>query len=169
MRSKKELNDIAKGNYAILEGFRQGFCQNWKNALNSRYYEQLRDEVFGFKRITPRQFIEHLEQRWVKLDTMVIKRLRAKFFRGWDELEHVTSFRIRLDREQKRYKEYVPPVTISDAKKKQHYLEEVLREPEKWGEKCVTAWDKETTAQKAWPAPISVPKRGRRRCSPMRR
>ena len=25
-RSKKELNDIAKGNFAILEGFRQGFC-----------------------------------------------------------------------------------------------------------------------------------------------
>ena len=41
----------------------------------------------------------------------------------------------------------------SDAEKQQHYLEEVLREPEKWGKKCVMAWDKKTAAQKAWPAP----------------
>jgi len=40
-RSKKELNDIAKVNYAIVEGFRQGFSHNWQKALDSRYYEQL--------------------------------------------------------------------------------------------------------------------------------
>ena len=93
------MNDIAKVNYAILEGFRQGFCDNWRKALDSRYYEQLREEIFEYKCITPRQFIEHLEKKWVKLDTMVVKRLRAKFFRGWDEAEHVMSFRIRLNRE----------------------------------------------------------------------
>ena len=79
-RSRKELNDIAKVNYAIVEGFRQGFSQNWQKALDSRYYEQLREEIFGYSRILPRQFIEHLEKKWVKLDIMVIKQLRAKFF-----------------------------------------------------------------------------------------
>ena len=74
-RSRKELNDIAKVNYAIVEGFRQEFSHNWQKALDSRYYEQLREEISGYKRILPRQFIEHLEKKWVKLDIMVIKRL----------------------------------------------------------------------------------------------
>ena len=62
---------------------------------------------------------------------MVIKRLRAKFFQPWDKDEHVMSFRIRLDREQKKYGEYEPKVTITDAEKQQHYLEQVLRELER--------------------------------------
>ena len=62
------------------------------------------------------------------------------------------SFRIRLDREQKKYGEYEPKVTITDDEKQQHYLEQVLREPERWGEKCVTAWDKKDPVQKTWTA-----------------
>ena len=79
-RSKKELNDIAKGNYTIVEGFCQGFCRTFKKASNSSYYEQLREEVFGYKQITPRMFIEYLKKKWPKLDTMMIKRLQNKFF-----------------------------------------------------------------------------------------
>ena len=60
------------------------------------------------------------------------------------------SFRNRLDREQKKYGEYEPKVTITDAEKQQHYLEQVLREPERWGEKCVTAWEKKQKAGASW-------------------
>ena len=99
-RSKKELNYIAKENYAILEEFCQGFYQIFKYAFDSRYHKQLREEVFGYKRITPRQFIKHLKKKWVKLDTMVIKHLQNKFFRRYDiNAEHVASFRIQLNRE----------------------------------------------------------------------
>ena len=86
-------------------------------------------------------FIDHLENKWVKLDTMVVKRLRGKYFRGWDTAEdkHVVSFRVRLDRNQKTYIKFTPAVTITDEEKNQNYLKEVLKEPERWGKKAVIA------------------------------
>ena len=43
-----------------------------------KYYEQLYEETLKFKWILPRQYIEHLKNRWVKIDTLVIKPLRRQ-------------------------------------------------------------------------------------------
>ena len=50
-------------NFAVMEGFCSGFNHNFRNAFDENYYEQLYEEYFKFKRILPRQFIEHLEKR----------------------------------------------------------------------------------------------------------
>lgn len=123
--------------------------------MDSRYYELLREDIFKYKRIALRQFIEHLKNKRVKLDTMVIKRLRNKYFHRWDTADgkHVVSFRVHFNHEQKKYGKYTPPVLITNDEKQQHYLKEVLKEPERWGKKCVIALEKKNDTAKVWLGP----------------
>ena len=41
IRVAQVMNDTAKVDYAVLEGFRQGFGENFRNAFDKKYYEQL--------------------------------------------------------------------------------------------------------------------------------
>ena len=76
----KALHEVKLVNYAIVEGFRQGFGENFRETFDAKYWEQLKEDVFKYKRITPRQYIEHLETKWVKQDPIVKDRLLTKFF-----------------------------------------------------------------------------------------
>ena len=82
------------------------------------------------------------------MDVFVIKRLRAKYLRGWEEEEHIMSFRVRLLREQKSYLDYATPIVITDEELGQHYLEEVLKRTDIFGEKCITEWSEKPPADK---------------------
>ena len=111
------MNDTAKVDFAVVEGFRSGLGVNFRRAFDLTYYEQLWEETFKYKRVLPVTYIVHLETRHVILDTEVIKRLKVDFYRGWDDEEHITSFYLRLTREQRKLSQYTPPVIISDADK----------------------------------------------------
>ena len=125
IRVATAVNDTAKVDFAVLEGYRSGFSENFRWAFDAKYYEQLWEETFKYKRIPPITFITHLETRHVTLDTMVIGQLKSKYFRGWDGEEHINSFGIRLNREQRKLGSYNPSITISDEDKNQHYLEQM--------------------------------------------
>ena len=71
-----------------------------RNALCSKYYEQLREDTFKYKHIKPRQYITKLETKWVLLDERQRKVLIDNFERGWEENEHISAFATRLDDEQ---------------------------------------------------------------------
>ena len=58
---------------------------------------------------------------------------------------------MRLLREQKIYKEYATPMEIEDEELCQHYLEEVLRRTDIFGEKCIAEWNEKVLADKVWP------------------
>ena len=120
-------NNQERLNWAAVEGFRSGFNANFRCTFDAKYYKQLKEEVFKYKRIRPRQFIEHIQDKWVKIDTLVISRLRSKFFRGWEEDKYLISFRVRLLREQKTYKEYATPVELEDVDIFQHCMKEMLK------------------------------------------
>ena len=81
IRVAQAMNDTAKVDYAVLEGFRKGFGENFRKALDKKYYEQLWEKTFKYKRVLPITYITHLETRHVVMDTLVIKRLRAKALR----------------------------------------------------------------------------------------
>ena len=72
--------------------------------------------------MTPYTYITHLESKHVKMDTLVIKRLRAEALRTWDGEEHISTFATRLTREQERLATLSPPITISDEEKLQTYM-----------------------------------------------
>ena len=46
-------NDQMKLDYAVLEGFWSGFGIIFRNAFDKKYYKQLYEENFKYKRITP--------------------------------------------------------------------------------------------------------------------
>ena len=117
------VNDTAKIDFDVVEGFRSGFGVIFRQAFDLTYYEQLWEETFIYKRVLPVTYITHLETRHVILDTVVVKRLKAGYYRGWDVEEHITSFGVRLNQEQRKLSQYTPPIIISDADKCQHYLE----------------------------------------------
>ena len=130
-------NTQDKIDFAVLEGFRSGFGEIYRKAFDPNYYEQLWEEVFHYRRVTPRMYIEHLETRWCKMDTLVIGRLRARFLRGWDPEEHIVTFRVRMERERKKLKQYDPPIVFTDDEICQHYMEQMLKNLDTFGQKNI--------------------------------
>lgn len=62
-------------------------------------YEQLEDKVFKCWRITPRNYIEHLQLEWVKLYKPAVEKETNNYKRGWLEDKHITLFGRRRDLE----------------------------------------------------------------------
>ena len=46
-------NTQDKIDFAVLEGFRSGFGEIYRKAFDPKYYEQLWEEVFHYRRVTP--------------------------------------------------------------------------------------------------------------------
>ena len=150
IRVAAAVNDTAKIDFAVVEGFRSGFGVIFRQAFDLTYYEQLWEETFIYKRVLPTTYITHLETRHVILDTVVVKRLKANYYRGWDVAEHINSFGVRLNREQRKLSQYAPPIVISNADKVQHYLEQMWTRTDIFDEKFMTAWTARTIAQKTF-------------------
>ena len=94
IRVATAVNDTAKVDFAVVEGFRTGFSKNFRRAFDAKYYGQLWEETLKCKRILPGTFITYLVPRHVTLDTVVIGQLKAKYFRGWEGEERINSFGI---------------------------------------------------------------------------
>ena len=65
-----------------------------------KYYEQLWEKTFKYKRVLPITYITHFETNHVVMGTLVIKRLKAQALKDWDDDEHISSFATFLTREQ---------------------------------------------------------------------
>ena len=89
------------------------------------------------------------------MDTLVIKRLKNHFYRGWDDEEHIISFKVRLEKERKKLSELTPPITIADKELAQHYVEQMLKRANYFGQKCCTEFEELPAIQKQWPAPAT--------------
>ena len=66
-------------------------------ALPTAYYEQLKDTLFGYKEVSPRDYFDHLDYHWCKMDTKTIKSMTKFFYEPWNQVDHVTKFAQRLD------------------------------------------------------------------------
>ena len=96
---------VAKRNYAVVLGFRAGVSKNIRHALEPRYYEQMYEDIFKYKRVLPRHYPEHLERKWVILDEMQIEKMITNYTRCWSLGKHFTTFAKRLLREQSKLEE----------------------------------------------------------------
>ena len=47
---------------------------NIRDALPPVYYEQLKDSLFGYSEILPRDYFDHLNTHWCTMDTKTIKK-----------------------------------------------------------------------------------------------
>ena len=107
------------------KGALRGLCTNIRDALDEKYYIQLKKAVIGYKRVTIKQYINHLDVKWCKLDTKVIKQMKDHYYRGWQQEheESIHEFIKRLDEDQEAL--LVDGIKISDDDKMQHYMEQM--------------------------------------------
>ena len=47
-------------------------CHNIRQALDEEYDEQLEDDLMGYKRVTIRNYLKHLDSVWYKMDTKMV-------------------------------------------------------------------------------------------------
>jgi len=143
----QERTIVSKRDWAVVKGFRKGVCDNMRECLQARYYEQLYEPVFKYKRLTPRDYISHLESKWVILDELQIEEMTKNYKRGWETDEHFTTFAYRLDREQAALLK--DSIIISDADKKQHMMVEVWAR-DLFDRAVMIKWNDRTPAQKSY-------------------
>ena len=60
VRVYQNKNDVKKEDWATTVGIRRGIGKHWRNCLQPRYWEQLEQTTFKWKRISSRIYIEHL-------------------------------------------------------------------------------------------------------------
>ena len=57
---------------------------NIRQALPAAYYEQLKDTLFGYKEVSPRDYFDHLDDHWCKMNTKTIKSMTKSFYEPWN-------------------------------------------------------------------------------------
>ena len=71
-------------------------CHNIRGVLNEKYYEQLEDELMGYKDVTIRDYFEHIDAKWCRMDTKTRKKMKTEFYEPWDQVMHMTKFGTHL-------------------------------------------------------------------------
>lgn len=63
------------------KGALRGLCHNYRNVVDKKYHSQLSKPVIFYKQVTIKQYFKHLDKKWCKLDTEVIKEMKARCLR----------------------------------------------------------------------------------------
>ena len=66
--------------------------ENIRKALPKKCYEQLEDKLMGYKEVSIIQYFEYLDKRQCRMDTKTRKKMRADFYKTWDQVMHITKF-----------------------------------------------------------------------------
>ena len=48
--------------------------------LDDPYHKQLKKKVIGYNKVKVRDYFDHLDKKWCKLDTGTIKRMKESFY-----------------------------------------------------------------------------------------
>ena len=147
IKQKEVENDQWKRDYAVVLGFVRGCGENIRTALCSKYYEQLKEETFKYKRIQPLQYLKELQTKWVFLDERQRKVLLDNFERGWEEDEHISAFATRLDDEQAKL--LADGITVSEENKMSNYILEMWNS-KRFSEPVMSKWTRKPPARKTW-------------------
>lgn len=131
--------------WAMRKGFLRGVAANMRDALDEKWYSQLKHIHTAYRNVTPLQILEHLNSRWCPLDVHAKKKLKQDYYTEWDGEIHLTAFGKRLDDEQMRIERF--GITISDEDKLQFYLEQMYAS-NTFDKKEMTEWENKAEAIK---------------------
>ena len=131
--------------WAIRKGFLRGVAANMRDALDEKWYSQLKHIHTAYRNVTPLQILKHLNSRWCPLDVHAKKKLKQDYYTEWDGEIHLTAFGKRLDDEQIRIERF--GITISDEDKLQFYLEQMYAS-NTFDKKEMTEWENKSIAIK---------------------
>ena len=138
---------IHKCNWAKLQGFHSGFAENFMKAFPRKYWSKLKQgKVLQWSGRVPMDFIKKFE-RHIPLDEVQIQRQKDKVLRGWEE-EDVDSFGSRLQEERDSLRRMTPPIEISDVDLNIHYMNEIWKRTDIYGERIMEEWTNHDPDQK---------------------
>ena len=103
-------------------------CKNIRDALDLTYYEQLHDDTLGYSQVTVRQYLDHLADKWCKINTTVNKKMKDHFYCDWAEDEHLTAYGARLTKE--RGELVANGITLDDDVVVEHYVLQMYKRGE---------------------------------------
>ena len=75
--------DKEKIAHMTQKGLHRGVGANITDALNKQYYKQLQHKKTAHKMILAKEYIDHLDDKWCKLTTAVIKKMKQEFYQLW--------------------------------------------------------------------------------------
>ena len=58
--------------------FFKDVCDNIRDTLDEAYYKQPRKKTIGYNEVTIRDYFKHIDEKWCKMDTATIKRMKEK-------------------------------------------------------------------------------------------
>ena len=116
--------------------------------MEPRYWKQLEQTTFKWKRTTPRNYIDHLQNKWVKLDPPTIEAETNKYKRGWADDEHITLFNRRLNLEQAKL--MTGKIIITDAMKLHHYMIKMWKRASYFKQPTMKEWTDLTDLEKTY-------------------
>ena len=131
----------------MLQGFRRGVSENFRDALDLEFYSALEHADYGYINVLPREYIDHLETDHCPMDVSAIDDIKANYYRGKGMDERLSKFATRLDKEQTRLT--VDGVVIPDPDKFQHYLSEIYKSGI-FTTEAITQWTEKPPAQQTY-------------------
>ena len=141
-------NDQKIESWSVLLGARAAVKENIMDAVDLTYYEQLKDEVLGYKQVSILEYIDHLKS-WCKINATARKEMKDEYFSGWAEDEHITAFAARLKRGKKELA--VNDITVTDEEICDHYVIEMYGRGV-FDKSEMTEYEKKPDPQKTWAA-----------------
>ena len=105
------------------KGLILGIGENIQDALDERYYEQLRRKIVGYKGVKITDYFKHLVEKWCKIDTSTIKQMKKEYYEPWDPEEHIIEFVKRLNDDQDALE--ANGITISNDDKIQFFINDI--------------------------------------------
>ena len=122
---KAEKDENLEAWYA-LQGALKGLTANLRDAIDPKYYQELKKPLLGYKKVAIRDYFEHIKKEWCVLDTEETRLIKQHYFCGWNEEaeeEALAMFGKRLDDKQEELRE--DNIIITAANKLQHYMEQM--------------------------------------------
>ena len=143
-------NERLEGWYTRVGALR-AMGDNIRDALDEKYYLSLKQPIIAYKKVAVRAYLKLLDDKWCKLDTRVIKKMKEHYLRGWelDNDEHIEEFIKRLNEEQESL--IRDSILFSNEDKLQHFLEQMY-ECGVFERRDYKEWEDKPDNQKTWAA-----------------
>ena len=111
------------------------------------YYEQLQDSLMGYKEVSIKDYFDHLNEYWCKMDTKPTQKMTKSFYEPWDQVMHVTKFAKLLDEQQEYLKS--AGIEITDASKLQFYTEQII-DSQMFDKPIIIRWEERGIEGETW-------------------
>ena len=101
----------------------EGMSQNIREALDEEYHQQVGHSLLKYRKVEPKQYLNHLAKKWCRLSTKIIRELKEGYFMPWCQTKHIIEFTKNLNKGQEELLK--DGITISDESKIQHYMKQM--------------------------------------------